>query len=101
MQMINASLKGITALLMVSLLGCSQVPEQSANASQTVKHIEQIKENSHNLRQGTLFTNTVQKPQPVEVLRQAPWLSDRVTTSYGGIPAKTAIMAILQTLKIK
>lgn len=84
MQKINANLNYVMFTMAFTLTACNQLPEQPAIANDHVSQIKQLKEQTQSNWQGTVFTQTVQKPKPIKVLRQAPWLSDKVIASYGG-----------------
>ena len=101
MQKINSNLNYVVFTMAVTLTACNQLPEQPAIANDHVSQIKQLKEQTQSNWQGTVFTQTVQKPKPIEVLRQAPWLSDKVIASYGGVKAKTAIKTILQQRPVR
>ena len=81
-------------LLSLMLLSCSAAPKKGWDTSSEEASVEELKAKAS--RNGIIITQSAQAPKLVRISKTAPWLDDSIVTNYRGLPAKTAILAILK-----
>jgi hypothetical protein len=87
--------KLIYSLIACLIVGCNSIKQNQATVE--IKPEQAISDaKSLTLKQGTLVSNTSQRPILIRVPKAAPWLNHRLEASYSGnVDAKTALLSIL------
>ncbi len=91
----------ISSLIVCLIVGCNSIKQNQATVD--IKPEQAISDaKSLTLKQGTLVTDTSQKPTLIKVTKAAPWLNHPLEASYAGnVDAKTALLSILNKQPVK